>query len=166
MFLHQKLKLALEHSKEIEASGIVMGWPTSDAGFTYLILGGRRFMLVTRSRLRKLVLEQLAERIVFHADYDSHEDEPLYTPDGLAYFYDPPAEFISDEGHFSDTEDAWPQGGSPLGSTEGGFHLMDSPGNLDVPVYHSNPSFPKKLYLDFNGHVATGTSWNNRNYNG
>ncbi len=40
------------------------------------------------------------------------------------------------------------------------------PATLSVPVYHSNAAFTKKLYLDFDGFIAQGTTWNNQNYTG
>ena len=39
----------------------------------------------------------------------------------------------------------------------------DEEPSLDVPVYHSNPDAEKKIYLDFDGQVVTGTSWNSSN---
>lgn len=112
--------------------------------------------------VRRLLLEQLSERIAFHAEELTHEDMPLYTPDGFAYFYDPLIEFATDEQVGGDG-DVRPESVLPAG-TDNGFHVMDGPANLNVPLYHSNPSFPKKLYLDFDGHVATGTNWNNQTY--
>ena len=32
-----------------------------------------------------------------------------------------------------------------------------------VPVYHSRPGATKVIYLDFNGHIVTGTQWNTAN---
>ena len=113
--------------------------------------------------VRRLLLEQLSERIAFHAEELTHEDMPLYTPDGFAYYYDPPFEFATDDQSVADGGGTQPEGGLPSGS-DNGFHVMDGPANLDVPLYHSNPSFPKKLYLDFDGHIATGTNWNNQTY--
>ena len=40
------------------------------------------------------------------------------------------------------------------------------PSEGDVPVYHSNPSYTKKIYLDFDGQLVSGTTWNNQNYTG
>lgn len=123
-------------------------------------------MLLSKKITRRLLVEQLAERVMLHAEDLAHEDTPLYTPDGFAYYYDPPAEFATGDLQLSDNEDSQFQAGAPLGSNDNGFHVMDSPVNLDVPIYHSNSSFPKKLYLDFDGHIATGTNWNNQNYTG
>ncbi len=37
---------------------------------------------------------------------------------------------------------------------------------LNVPILHSNPSATKKILLDFDGQIVTGTSWNNVYNNG
>ena len=34
-----------------------------------------------------------------------------------------------------------------------------------MPVFHSNPASPKKVFLDFDGHIVTGTPWNGYNNN-
>ncbi len=34
---------------------------------------------------------------------------------------------------------------------------------LNVPIYHSNPTATDKIFLDFDGHIVTGTSWNQFN---
>ncbi len=124
---------------------------------------GNRSMFHCKNIKRRLWLEQLVERLAFHADEFGGEDVPLYTPDGFAYYYDPPAHFTEDDHHHDDEDHDASFELLPGGD---GFQVMDSPANLDVPLYHSNPSFPKKLYLDFNGHIATGTNWNNQNYTG
>jgi len=36
---------------------------------------------------------------------------------------------------------------------------------LSVPIYHSKPSSTKKIFLDFDGQVISGTPWNSRNDN-
>jgi Bacterial Ig domain len=40
------------------------------------------------------------------------------------------------------------------------------PFNSSVPHYHSNPSYSKKIYLDFDGQLVSGTTWNEQNYTG
>lgn len=46
----------------------------------------------------------------------------------------------------------------------GGGTLAAASGTLAAPILHSNPSATKKIFLDFDGHVVSGTSWNK--YNG
>lgn len=36
---------------------------------------------------------------------------------------------------------------------------------VEIPLLHSNPSAPKKIYLDFNGQIVSGTGWNGSNNN-
>ncbi len=79
-----------------------------------------------------------------------HED---LSHDGLSYVQS------GDEGLMEDGSSGLPLAASVPGD---GFQPLDSPSGLEAPFYHSNPSFPKKIYLDFTGHVVTGTSWNNR----
>ncbi len=55
-------------------------------------------------------------------------------------------------------------GSSSAGSVGGGIGTASPPAGLIVPVYHSNPSFSKKIYLDFDGEMVSGTAWNNQNY--
>ena len=74
---------------------------------------------------------------------------------GRAYFYDTDEITQSSAGRNEASPTTLlksPQPGSPLG--------------LTVPVYHSNPNFAKKIYLDFDGQQITGSSWNNDNYTG
>jgi hypothetical protein len=47
-------------------------------------------------------------------------------------------------------------------SAGGGF----SGAGLSVPIYHSKPNASKKIYLDFDGELVSGTLWNNQNYTG
>ncbi|HUP81525.1 MAG TPA: Ig-like domain-containing protein, partial [Pirellula sp.] len=88
---------------------------------------------------------------------DSYIDDGTLRHDkaGHAYFYDTDAITQSSLGSNVASPTAVlesPQPSSPLG--------------LTVPVYHSNPSFTKKIYLDFDGQQITGSSWNNDNYTG
>ena len=47
----------------------------------------------------------------------------------------------------------------------------DAPGSshggpeVAIPLLHSNPTATKKIFLDFDGHVVSGTGWD-QNYNG
>ncbi len=49
-------------------------------------------------------------------------------------------------------------GGDPDGEPD-----TDPREGLTVPIFHSNPSASKKIFLDFDGHVVVGTSWNQYN---
>ena len=147
-----------------------------------------------RSYFRHLVLEQLTDRRLLAADaflwsdpssscYDGwkssngtevvlatnsgseshghaeHDDYLRYDAFGNAYYLDPlPPDVMSEPGH-SDGGGSMPFGS---GSNNGGIR----PFALNVPVYHSNPSAAKKIYLDFDGQSVTGTTWNNQNYTG
>jgi len=147
-----------------------------------------------RSWFRRLVLEHLTERSLLAADvsawndpssscYDGwkssngtevvlatnsgseshghaeHDDYLRYDAFGNAYYLDPlPPDVMSEAGHSGG-------GGSiPFGS--GSNNGAIRPFALNVPVYHSNPSAAKKIYLDFDGQLVTGTTWNNQNYTG
>lgn len=77
---------------------------------------------------------------------------------GLAYSYLPPPK--SDRVHGA-SDRAGGEGEMPSGGG-GGF----SGSGLVVPIYHSKPNAPKKIYLDFDGHLVSGTFWNNQNYTG
>jgi len=123
--------------------------------------------------LRRLMMEQLAERIAFHAGEIEPDEALRYTADGLAYYYDPPVDptfaqtqlnqsQLTESGFTRDQR--WP--GDVKGLPDNNFTVMDSPNQLEAPFYHSNPSFSKKIYLDFTGHIVTGTSWNNQNFTG
>ncbi len=108
--------------------------------------------------LRRLHIEQLAERIAFHAGEMEFANGLLTTPDGLAYYYDPPVDSEYAQQELAELPPAPPNIDSGTG---------DSPFPvLDVPKYHSNPSYSKKIFLDFDGHLASGTSWNNRVFTG
>ena len=105
--------------------------------------------------LRRLLIEQLSERIAFHAGEMEPDSTLMTTPDGLAYYYDPPVDPVLAQQELANLRDET----TKIDAT---VHLMD----LNVPKYHSNPSYTKKIYLDFDGHVASGTSWNNRVFTG
>jgi Bacterial Ig domain/Dockerin type I domain len=116
--------------------------------------------------LRRLLIEQLSERIAFHAGEMELDSSLLTTPDGLEYYYDPPV-----DPEYAQRQLAGPA--APL-NIEPNTNIQPDTGIepgiplpvLDVPKYHSNPSYPKKIYLDFDGHLASGTSWNNRVFTG
>ena len=100
---------------------------------------------------RKLLFERLSMRCMMAADLqsDHYDDDSFlrFDSDGLAYYLDP--EFVPDaKGETSDTP------------------ILSGPGLLSVPAYHSNASYPKKIYLDFDGQQISGTTWNNKVYNG
>lgn len=42
---------------------------------------------------------------------------------------------------------------------------IPDPREADLPILHSNPTAQKKIFLDFDGHVVTGTPWNQSNNN-
>lgn len=100
---------------------------------------------------RKLFIERLSLRLMLAADIQSdHYDDDgslRFDSDGLAYYFDP--EFVPE---------------SKLDSPD--LPVLSGPGLLSVPVYHSNPGFTKKIYLDFDGQQITGTTWNNKVFNG
>jgi subtilisin-like proprotein convertase family protein/subtilisin family serine protease len=88
---------------------------------------------------------------------------------GLAYFYDPGAmesEFGIDPAWNWNGEDLVADGPSITDKAPTSPTLHDDPSPLTVPAYHSNPGFPKKIYLDFDGQTISGTTWNNQNYTG
>ncbi len=73
-----------------------------------------------------------------HADSDSHL---RYDDSGNAYYWDPP----------------------PPTSAEAALEAAAVPARLAplvVPAYHSNLNASQKIFLDFDGHVVTGTFWN------
>jgi Bacterial Ig domain/Dockerin type I domain len=115
---------------------------------------------------RRLLMEQLSERIAFHAEELEFDSTLLTTPDGLAYYYDPPVD--SEHAPLQLAEPAAPLNsklGTDIKPGTGIEPSMPLP-ILDVPKYHSNQSYTKKIYLDFDGHLASGTSWNNRVFTG
>lgn len=125
------------------------------------------------SALRRLLIEQLSERIAFHAGELEPDEALQFTPDGLAYYIDPPidpalAQSQLDQGQVQSALTRIDEQASPIvkGTSDNGIHVMDSPVRLEAPFFHSNASFSKKIYLDFTGHVVTGTFWNNQNYTG
>ncbi len=79
---------------------------------------------------------------------DHHELSDLrFSPDGKAFYFDPA-----------------PEAGDPAdGGDTDGEPDTDPREGLIVPIFHSNPSASKKIFLDFDGHVVTGTSWNQFN---
>ena len=80
---------------------------------------------------------------------------------GLAYYYDgDPTLPASEEEEPLDALALKNQNG---GSSSGSGISTSS---LTVPAYQSNPMFPKKIYLDFDGQMVVGTNWNNQNYTG
>ncbi len=108
---------------------------------------------------RPYSVEPLEPRVLLAADggfaADEHglvdglnqTSEIRFDTGGNAYFFDPvPA-------------DLDPKQPLPIPMAAPG----DKDPSLEVPVYHSNPEAEKKVYLDFNGHVVTGTSWNSNN---
>src|SRR5262245_4002522 len=75
-------------------------------------------------------------------------------PSGLQIFYDPPV-LAADE--------IIPEAAT---TAAGGGTLAAASGSLTVPILHSNPSASKKIFLDFDGQVVSGTDWNNKYYGG
>jgi hypothetical protein len=84
----------------------------------------------------------------------NHTPADLRTePSGLQFFYDPmpvlaPGEII-------------PQAATTVA---GSGTLAAASGSLTAPILHSNPGATKKIFLDFDGQVVSGTDWNK--YNG
>lgn len=72
---------------------------------------------------------------------------------GETYFYDP-----APAAHAPTGEPSAADGGTGGDSGTGGGGLAGG-----VPAFHSNPSSPYKVFLDFDGHVVDGTLWNNYN---
>ena len=71
---------------------------------------------------------------------------------GHAFFLDgAPAHVIEGPVHSGDPDG----GGGGGGGVEG-----------SLPILHSNPNSTQKIFLDFDGHVVTGTPWNTDFYNG
>ena len=91
-----------------------------------------------------------------HYEGDGHDHSTLVVLDnGASYYFDPapdPSIFESEpvDEPTTDVDDDGIQAAMPL----------------DVPVYHSNPSATKKIYLDFDGQEISGTIWNSQFYNG
>ncbi len=56
--------------------------------------------------------------------------------------------------------------GLSTGSSNGSAPAGSPPVGGSIPLLHSNPTFTKKLYLDFDGQLVSGTEWNNQNYTG
>ncbi len=117
----------------------------------------RRSPLSSVERLEARIF--LAADVAFDADVHGLIDAPAqdfdirYDGHGNAYFFDslPPDDFLA--------ADIAPERPLPLPMAASG----DEDSSLDVPIYHSNPAAEKKILLDFNGHVVTGTSWNSSN---
>ena len=125
-------------------------------------------MLTARSTVRRLLLEQLAERIAFHAGEIEPDSELRFTPDGHAYYFDAPVDPGLAQIQINDELGPLPRQPHKVdpGSLDDQFQVMDGPSGLNVPIYHSNISYTKKIYLDFDGQVVTGTWWNSQNYSG
>ena len=80
-------------------------------------------------------------------DGHDHSDDIRFDDHGNAYFFDPiPADVDPNDIHL------------PMAADGGGEQA-----NLTVPIYHSNPDAEKKIFLDFDGHTVTNTSWNFNN---
>ncbi|MEQ1830595.1 MAG: proprotein convertase P-domain-containing protein, partial [Pirellula sp.] len=102
-----------------------------------------------------------------HDDYVI-DDSLRFDEEGLAYFHDD-AVMESEPDLFKvDGSNSMDQASNARDSKVGdGLPTkMDEPSPLEVPAYHSNPSYTKKIYLDFDGEMVSGTTWNNRNYTG
>ncbi len=80
---------------------------------------------------------------------EHYEDDGTlrYDDAGFAFYVDPPIDSF-------DVEQS-PRGD---GSLPGGPDPQ--PTGINVPFYHSNPQFTKKIYLDFDGQLVSGTLWN------
>ncbi len=77
--------------------------------------------------------------------------------EGRTYSFLPPA--VPDEfGRLTDN--------SGLGGGDGSSGSSGLPPAFTVPIYSSKPSATKKIYLDFDGQMVSGTTWNNQNYTG
>ena len=84
----------------------------------------------------------------------NHSPADLRTePSGLQFFHDPMPVLAPDE---IIPETATTAAGSGT--------LAAASGSVTAPILHSNPSATKKIFLDFDGHVVSGTNWNK--YNG
>ncbi len=136
---------------------------------------------------RVLRFELLEARIVFNADMfagtslsaqpqsNAYQDDGTLRFDrhGRAYFFDAVDHAIQYGWDISSRSPQAPLDGQLLPSPPLDGPPLDGP-PLDgppldgppVPVYHSNPSYTKKIYLDFDGELVTGTFWNDQNYTG
>ncbi len=145
---------------------------------------------VAKANFQKLLrFELLESRIVFSVDMfeltglnpsqptNNYQDDGTLRFDqhGLAYYYDAVDEAIqNDWGIPSSAPQPQPKDlpfsnglETPSNGPDvppGGPDIPPSEG--DVPIYHSNPSYTKKIYLDFDGQLVSGTTWNNQNYTG
>lgn len=94
----------------------------------------------------------------------SHNDGTLrWDQNGLAYHYDGPPVLPPGFELQQASSDAPPSIAPPPNTPPS---LASPPAGLPVPSLQSNPSFPKKIYLDFDGELISGTFWNNQNYTG
>jgi hypothetical protein len=85
----------------------------------------------------------------------AHSHDLYFDQDGNAYYFDPlPADLPEDDG--GDILVSGPDGNGD-GEVQAAFTLDE------IPALHSNPASTLKIYLDFNGHTVTGTSWNGNN---
>jgi len=129
-------------------------------------------------RQRLLQIELLETRIVFDTtpfldvievtrpqSIGAHHDDGtlIYDQRGLAYHYDGESMLLAKNGSASPIS---PISSIQLGSTNLPGLASSPPASLVVPAYHSNPSFTKKIYLDFDGEKVMGTAWNNEDYTG
>ncbi len=139
-----------------------------------------------------LRFELLEARIVFDADTfavtglsaepqtNAYQDDGTlrFDSQGRAYFFDAVDDAIQYGWDISSSAPQAPLDGPLLPSPPLDGPPLDGP-PLDgppldgppldgppVPVYHSNSSYAKKIYLDFDGELVTGTAWNNQNYTG
>lgn len=117
----------------------------------------RRRQLARKIRFRKFFVERLEDRRLLAADLDGHDDhqeddhgDGIDIGNGEILFIDPqePAELAA-------------QGPLPSTNDEGG----DTTGPAGAPLsdtfkLHSNPKANHTIYLDFDGHTTTGTTWN------
>lgn len=143
------------------------------------------YVAAARGRRRRLVIETLARRELFASDLMCSIANESLLPEAInsgayiemgpyvaldgghqdlgngtrldsnlrKYAYLPPPDFSLMGG---------PGGAGDSGGSNGGGGTFE--GAPVAPIYHSKPSAPKKIYLDFDGHVVSGTSWNNQNY--
>jgi len=113
--------------------------------------------------------EQQGELNLDARSYDEYVRVDRY---GLEYAWKPAFEGWLEDGIEPQGADGEGDGGgggmgggdSGGGGSDGG--LLPPESSLVVPIFHSKPNAPKKIYLDFDGEKVSGTFWNNQNYTG
>ncbi len=89
---------------------------------------------------------------------DGHLHTPMVDAFGNEFFFDPAPAFVSELDPYDGSE---PLPDEFAGSSPEALIAATAA----VPAYSSNPSSTRKLFLDFDGHIVTGTNWNSFNNN-